>query len=160
MICSRKSADRRTDDGSSSTRKIPASSLVWRFPSASRGMRRKPRNAGYGALPKNAHEFRIPPACGMPWNTSRMPGLLPTVAWFLPVRPADQSYRYIQLEAAPLEPLQGLGVERRKGQSADASVKRGSRVSVLGSNGTENSRRESGGGLLCRLRRGFLSGRS
>jgi hypothetical protein len=81
---------------------------------------------GYGALPPNsAHRFRIPlPSCLEHVTDPR--SLTVTVAWFSPVRPARQSYRCVRLEGEPVEPLQELGVERRRSQPADASVKRGS----------------------------------
>jgi len=82
---------------------------------------------GFGALPPDsAHLYRVPlPACLERVTDPR--SLTVTVAWFSPVKPAHQSYRCVRLEAAPLNaPIQVLGVERRKSQPADVSVKRGS----------------------------------
>lgn len=81
---------------------------------------------GYGSLPPDAaHRYRIPlPACLEHVTDPR--SLTVTVAWFSAVRPARQNYRCVRLEAAPLQPLQELGVTRRSSQPADVSVKRGS----------------------------------
>jgi Subtilase family len=80
---------------------------------------------GHGALlPNNAHGYRIPlPGCLEHVTDPR--SLTVTVAWFSSVRPGHQNYRCVRMEAAPLQALQGLGVERQKSQPADASVKRG-----------------------------------
>jgi hypothetical protein len=80
---------------------------------------------GYGALsPESAHDYRIPlPACLEHVTDPR--SLTVTVAWFSPVMPARQSYRCVRLEAAAPQALEELGVERRSGQPADASIKRG-----------------------------------
>ncbi len=82
---------------------------------------------GFGALPPDAaHRYRIPlPACLERVTVPR--SLTATIAWLSPVRPARQSYRCVRLEAAPVRrPLEVLGVERRKSQPSDVSVKRGS----------------------------------
>ncbi len=82
---------------------------------------------GFGALaPDNAHSYRVPlPACLERVTDPR--SLTVTVAWFSPVKSGHQSYRCVRLEAAPLPaPLEVLGVERRKSQPSDVSVKRGS----------------------------------
>ena len=82
---------------------------------------------GFGSLQTDtAHSFTIPlPACLERVTDPRR--VTVTVAWFSPVRPGHQSYRGARLEAAPIRPpIEVLGVERRKGQPADASVKRGS----------------------------------
>ena len=49
-----------------------------------------------------------------------------TLAWTSPIKPGHQRYRCIKMEAAPDNAMQVLGVERGKGQPADASTKRGS----------------------------------
>ena len=82
---------------------------------------------GYGELePNNGHSYRIPlPGCLERVTDPR--ALSVTVAWFSPVKPGHQSYRCVRMEAAPLHPpIQVLGVERKKSQPADPSVKRGS----------------------------------
>ncbi len=81
----------------------------------------------YGQLePENGHSYRIPlPGCLERVTDPR--SLAVTVAWFSPVKPGHQSYRCVRMEAAPLHPpIQVLGVERKKSQPADPSVKRGS----------------------------------
>ena len=72
------------------------------------------------------HRYRIPlPACLERVTEPR--SLTVTVAWFSPVKPGHQNYRCVRLGAAPLNsPMEVLGVERRRAQPADASVKRGS----------------------------------
>ena len=72
------------------------------------------------------HRYRIPlPACLERVTEPR--ALTVSVAWFSPVKPGHQSYRCVRLEAAPANPpMVVLGVERHKGQPADASTKRGS----------------------------------
>ena len=82
---------------------------------------------GFGMIPpESAHGYRIPlPGCLERVTDPR--SLTVTVAWFSPIKPGHQSYRCVRLEASPLHPpLQVLGVERRKSQPADPSVKRGS----------------------------------
>jgi hypothetical protein len=82
---------------------------------------------GFGMeRPDTAHNFRIPlPACLERVTEPR--SLTVTVAWFSPIKPSHQSYRCVRLEAAPLHPaIQVLGVNRRKSQPADQTVKRGS----------------------------------
>jgi hypothetical protein len=82
---------------------------------------------GYGELePENGHSYRIPlPGCLERVTDPR--ALSVTVAWFSPVKAGHQSYRGVRMEAAPLHaPIQVLGVERKKSQPADPSVKRGS----------------------------------
>jgi hypothetical protein len=82
---------------------------------------------GFGMVgPDTAHNFRIPlPACLERVTEPR--SLTVTVAWFSPIKPGHQSYRCVRLEAAPLHPpIQVLGVNRRKSQPADLTVKRGS----------------------------------
>jgi len=82
---------------------------------------------GFGTIPpESAHGYRIPlPGCLERVTDPR--SLTVTVAWFSPIKPGHQSYRSVRLEASPLHPpLQVLGVERRKSQPADPSVKRGS----------------------------------
>jgi hypothetical protein len=81
---------------------------------------------GFGALiPESAHSYRIPlPPCLERVTDPR--SLTVTVGWFSPVKPGHQSYRSVRLEAEPLfPPIQVLGVNRRKGQPADPSIKRG-----------------------------------
>lgn len=82
---------------------------------------------GYGALAVDAaHQYRIP----LPPSLERVTDprfLTVTVGWFSPIRPGHQSYRGVRLEAEPVRPpIEVLGVERSKGQPADASMKRGS----------------------------------
>lgn len=82
---------------------------------------------GVGSLETDtAHSYRIPlPPCLERVTEPR--SLTVSVAWLSPVKPGHQSYRCVRLEAAPASPpLEVLGVERRKSQPADASVKRGS----------------------------------
>jgi len=82
---------------------------------------------GFGVLqPDTAHGYSIPlPACLEGVTDPRT--LAVTLAWFSPIKSGHQSYRCVRLEAAPLDsPILALGVERRKSQPADASVKRGS----------------------------------
>jgi hypothetical protein len=82
---------------------------------------------GFGVLqPDTAHGYLIPlPACLEGVTDPRT--LAVTLAWFSPIKSGHQSYRCVRLEAAPLDsPILTLGVERRKSQPADASVKRGS----------------------------------
>jgi hypothetical protein len=82
---------------------------------------------GYGTIrPENARGYRIPlPACLERVTDPR--SLTVTVAWFSPIKAGHHSYRCVRLEAAPLHaPIEVLGVERRKSQPADPSVKRGS----------------------------------
>jgi len=81
---------------------------------------------GFGTIrPETAHSFRIPlPECLERVTDPR--SLTVTVAWFSPIKPGHQSYRCVRLEAAPLSAIEELGVERRKTQPADPSVKRGS----------------------------------
>lgn len=82
---------------------------------------------GFGMIPpESAHAYRIPlPACLERVTDPR--SLTVTVAWFSPIKPGHQSYRCVRLEASPLHsPKEALGVERRKSQPADPSVKRGS----------------------------------
>jgi hypothetical protein len=81
---------------------------------------------GFGTIrPESAHSYRIPlPSCLERVTDPR--SLTVTVAWFSPIKPGHQSYRCVRLEAAPLSPpIQVLGVNRRKSQPADPSVKRG-----------------------------------
>ena len=82
---------------------------------------------GFGELsPGNAHQFRIP----LPGRLERVTdprSLTITIAWLSPVKPGHQRYRGVLLEGQPLhKPIQVLGVNRRKGQPADPSVRRGS----------------------------------
>ena len=82
---------------------------------------------GYGTLrPNTAHKFRIPlPPCLERVTEPR--SLTVTLAWFSPISPGHRSYRSVRLEADQLDPpLQAFGVERRKTQPADQTVKRGS----------------------------------
>jgi hypothetical protein len=82
---------------------------------------------GVGALrPDTAFSYSIPlPACLERVTDPR--SLTVTIAWTSPIKSSHQSYRCVRLEAAPLHPpIQVLGVERRKSQPADVSVKRGS----------------------------------
>lgn len=82
---------------------------------------------GVGSIrPEEAHNFRIPlPGCLERVTDPR--ALTITVSWFSPVKPGHQNYRSVRLEAAPMTPpLQTFGVERRKSQPADPTVKRGS----------------------------------
>lgn len=81
---------------------------------------------GFGSLlADTAHSYQIPlPGCLERVTDPRR--LTVTVAWFSPIKSGHQSYRCARLEAAPIrQPLEVLGVERTKGQPADASVKRG-----------------------------------
>ena len=82
---------------------------------------------GFGSiLPEHALEYRIPlPECLERVTHPR--SLTLTLAWLSPVKSGHQKYRAVRLEGAPLfPPIQVLGVERRKRQPADPSVKRGS----------------------------------
>src|ERR1019366_4188235 len=82
---------------------------------------------GFGMIPpESAHGYRIPlPGCLERVTDPR--SLTVTVAWFSPIKSGHQRYRCVRLEASPLHPpIQVLGVERRKSQPADVSVKRGS----------------------------------
>lgn len=82
---------------------------------------------GFGELDLDGgHLYRIPlPACLERVTEPR--SLTVSVAWFSPVKPGHQDYRCVRLEAAPLNaPMEVLGVARRRGQPADASIKRGS----------------------------------
>jgi hypothetical protein len=82
---------------------------------------------GYGTIqPETGQSYRIPlPACLERVTDPR--SLTATLAWFSPIKTGHQSYRSVRLEAAPAHPaIEVLGVERLKGQPADASVKRGS----------------------------------
>jgi hypothetical protein len=82
---------------------------------------------GFGMIaPESAHSYRIPlPACLERVTDPR--SLTVTVAWFSPIKAGHQSYRCVRLEAAPMQPpIEVLGVERRKSQPADPTVKRGS----------------------------------
>lgn len=82
---------------------------------------------GFGTIrPESAVSYRIPlPACLERVTDPR--SLTVTVAWFSPIKSSHQSYRCVRLEAAPLQPaIEVLGVNRRKSQPADPSVKRGS----------------------------------
>lgn len=80
---------------------------------------------GFGALePDEAHRYRIP----LPGSLERVTdprALTVSLAWFSPVRARHQSYRCVRLEAAPEKPKVALGVDRFKGQPADASIKKG-----------------------------------
>ena len=82
---------------------------------------------GFGMVrPDTAHNFRIPlPACLERVTEPR--SLTVTIAWFSPIKPGHQSYRCVRLEADTMvPPIQVLGVNRRKSQPADPTVKRGS----------------------------------
>jgi hypothetical protein len=82
---------------------------------------------GYGVIePNSGQSYRIPlPGCLERVTDPR--SLTVTLAWFSPIKPGHQRYRCVRMEAAPSHPsVQVLGVERLKGQPADASVKRGS----------------------------------
>jgi hypothetical protein len=82
---------------------------------------------GFGSLQMDtAHSYTIPlPTCLERVTDPRR--VTVTVAWFSPIKPGHQSYRCARLEAASVRPpIEVLGVERRKGQPADASIKRGS----------------------------------
>jgi len=82
---------------------------------------------GVGTLrPDTALSYSIPlPACLERVTDPR--SLTVTIAWTSPIKSSHRSYRCVRLEAAPLHPpIQVLGVERRKSQPADVSVKRGS----------------------------------
>jgi hypothetical protein len=48
-----------------------------------------------------------------------------TLAWFSPIKPGHQNYRCVRLEAAPLQPIEALGIKRQGNQPADRPVKRG-----------------------------------
>jgi hypothetical protein len=81
---------------------------------------------GAGVLaPDSAHSYLIPlPACLEGVTDPR--SLSVTIAWISPIKPGHQSYRGVRLEAAPMDPsIQVLGVQRRRSQPADPSVKRG-----------------------------------
>lgn len=80
---------------------------------------------GYGTIEKETSKaYWIPlPACLGGVTVPR--SLTVTLAWFSPIKTGHQSYRSVRLEAAALQPVQILGVERVKGQPADATVKRG-----------------------------------
>jgi hypothetical protein len=80
---------------------------------------------GYGALkPNQALVYRVP----LPPSLERVTeprSLTITLAWFSPIKPAHQGYRCVRLEAAPLQPMDALGVERQDDQPTDNPVKRG-----------------------------------
>jgi hypothetical protein len=81
---------------------------------------------GYGSLQADAgHSYRIPlPECLERVTDPRR--VTVSIAWFSPIRPGHQSYRSVRLEAdAGPNPMEVFGVERRKGQPADPSVKKG-----------------------------------
>jgi hypothetical protein len=81
---------------------------------------------GYGSIPpESGHRYRIPlPACLERVTAPR--SLTVTVAWFSPIKPGHQGYRSVRIEASPTHPpLEILGVDRRKSQPADPTVKRG-----------------------------------
>jgi hypothetical protein len=80
---------------------------------------------GYGTIqPETAKVYRIPlPGCLEGVTAPR--SLTVTLAWFSPIKTGHQSYRSVRLEAAAMQPLQVLGVERLKAQPADVTVKRG-----------------------------------
>lgn len=84
---------------------------------------------GFGALkPDQALIYRVP----LPRSLERVTeprSLTITLAWFSPVKPGNQSYRCVRLEAAPLEPTRALGVERQDNQPTDNPVKAGDGVS-------------------------------
>jgi hypothetical protein len=80
---------------------------------------------GFGSLkPDQALIYRIP----LPPSLERVTeprSLTITLAWFSPIKPGHQSYRCVRLEAAPLQPIEALGVERQDDQPTDNPVKRG-----------------------------------
>ena len=80
---------------------------------------------GFGALKADqALIYRIP----LPPSLERVTeprSLTITLAWFSPIKPGHQSYRCARLEAAPLQPIEALGVERQDDQPTDNPVKRG-----------------------------------
>jgi hypothetical protein len=80
---------------------------------------------GFGALKADrALIYRVP----LPSSLERVTeprSLTITLAWFSPIKPGHQSYRCVRLEAAPLQPMEALGVERQDDQPTDNPVKRG-----------------------------------
>jgi Subtilase family len=80
---------------------------------------------GFGTLkPEEALNYRIP----LPPSLERVTdprSLTITLAWFSPIKPDRQNYRCVRLEAAPLQPIEALGIKRQDNQPADNPVKRG-----------------------------------
>jgi hypothetical protein len=80
---------------------------------------------GFGTLkPEKALNYRIP----LPPSLERVTdprSLTVTVAWLSPIKPGHQSYRCVRLEAAPLVPIEALGIKRQANQAADCPAKRG-----------------------------------
>lgn len=81
---------------------------------------------GYGSLQaETAHSYRVPlPECLERVTESRR--LTVSIGWFSPIKPGHQSYRCVRLEADPgANPMEVFGIERRKRQPADPSIKKG-----------------------------------
>jgi len=80
---------------------------------------------GFGSLlPEKALNYRFP----LPPSLERVTDprcLTITLAWFSPIKSGHQSYRCVRLEAAPIQPIEALGIERQSAQPADSAVKRG-----------------------------------
>lgn len=80
---------------------------------------------GFGTLkPEKALNYRIP----LPLSLERVTdprSLTITLTWFSPIKSGHQNYRCVRLEAAPLQPIEALGIERQSNQPADRPVKRG-----------------------------------
>ena len=82
---------------------------------------------GVGELsPGNAHQYRIPLPGRLELVTDPR-SLTVTIAWLSPVKPGHQRYRGVLMEGQPFhKPIEVLGVNRRRCQPADQTVKRGS----------------------------------
>jgi hypothetical protein len=80
---------------------------------------------GFGTLkPEKALTYRIP----LPPSLERVTdprSLTITLAWFSPIIPDRQNYRCVRLEAAPIQPIEALGIEHQGNQPADNPIKRG-----------------------------------
>ena len=80
---------------------------------------------GHGTLiADTAHHFRLPLPDALRGVTDPRE-LAITVGWFSPVRPGNQSYRTVKLEADAVDVTDAFGVKRFKNQPADPSVKKG-----------------------------------
>lgn len=74
--------------------------------------------------PRGVHLYRIP----LPASLERVVeprSLTVTVAWVSPIKPGHQSYRSINLEVDPMDPMIALGVKRTQSQPHDGAVRRG-----------------------------------
>jgi hypothetical protein len=80
---------------------------------------------GYGTLePDHAHNYRIPLPPSLEGVIDPREVAI-TMTWLTPVRPGDQSYRAVKLEAHALRAEAAIGVNRFKDQPTDHSVKKG-----------------------------------